>query len=162
LYQAQKTRYAQNTKPSDSVPGIGQVLYGKYANLSDSELEKKTLETARVLRDWIRANREQEIQLRSRCDRELAAAPTKDASASIRKKCLEESDLALARLISQYEQQYKAEVILLREQLIKRVSGSASPKEALMFWYPTNTLGLEQVASGLELLAKQLPHDKAK
>jgi len=146
-------------KKVDAAPGIGRILYGKYGSLSNPELEKRTLEVGAVLRDLIRSNREQEIQLRHGCDRQVSSANTEQARSVIRKKCDEESDLSLARLLSQYEQKYKADVVILREQLIQRLSGSGEKREAILFWYPTNPLGLEQVASGLEILAKQLPKD---
>ena len=157
-YQSGKTGDAKK-KDGDVEPGIGRVLYGKYRNLSNSDLEKKTLEIAGVLRESIRSNREEEIQSRHKCDRELSSATTDQVRSVIRKKCNEESDLSVARLLSQYEQKYKADVVILREQLLQRISGSREKREAILFWYPTNQLGLEQVASGLELLAKQLPKD---
>lgn len=157
-YQSDKADHAKK-KDGDFEPGIGRVLYGKYRNVPNSDLEKKTFEVVGVLREGIRSNREEEIQLRHKCDRELASATTDQVRSVIRKKCNEESDLSVARLLSQYEQKYKADVVILREQLIQRVSGSGEKREAILFWYPTNQLGLEQVASGLELLAKQLPKD---
>ena len=159
-YQSNKSGVP--VKKSDMDGGIGRVLYGKYGNFSNVELGKKTLEIVSGLREWIKSNREHEIQSRYACDRELATATTDQARSAIRKKCDEESDLSLARLLARYEEQYKADVVILREQLIRRVSGSGEKREAILFWYPTNQLGLEQVASGLELLAKQLPKDSAK
>ena len=61
-------------------------------------------------------------------------------------------------LMFRYEKYYKVNAILYRDELIKRLG---FPKlegfEQVLYEHPTNPIGLEQVTSSLEKLAKSLP-----
>ena len=60
--------------------------------------------------------------------------------------------------LAQYEDKYKAEVLILREEMLRRLPElrqKAAPP--VLASHPTNALGLGEVASTLEVLAKLLP-----
>jgi hypothetical protein len=102
-------------------------------------------------------------KLRSRCDRENDLANTEQAKKELRQSCNDESLKATQNFLAQYEDKYKAEVLILREEMLRRLP-ELRPKTAppILASHPTNALGLGEVASTLEVLAKLLPKAPSK
>jgi hypothetical protein len=129
-----------------------------YRNLSDHDLSEKGVAMARVLRALAREMIATDEKLRSRCDRESELAKTEQAKNQLRQSCNDESLKATHNFLAQYDDKYKAEVLILREEMLHRLPElrqKAVPP--ILASHPTNALGLEEVASTVEVLAKLLP-----
>ena len=113
---------------------------------------------ARTLRALAREMMAADEKLRSRCDRETEGSKPEQAKNQIRQSCNDESLKATQNFLAQYEDKYKAEVLILREEMLRRLpelrEKTAPP---ILANHPTNALGLGEVASTLEVLAKLLP-----
>lgn len=129
-----------------------------YRDLSNEDLTEKGITMARALRALAREMMAADEKLRSRCDRENELAKTEQAKNQFRQSCNDESLKATQNFLAQYEDKYKAEVLILREEMLHRLPElrqKAAPP--ILANHPTNALGLGEVASTLEVLAKLLP-----
>jgi hypothetical protein len=129
-----------------------------YRDLSNEELSEKGITMARALRALAREMMAADEKLRSRCDREDEVAKSEQAKIQLRQSCNDESLKAIQNFLAQYEDKYKAEVLILREEMLHRLPElrqKAVPP--IMASHPTNALGVGEVASTLEVLAKLLP-----
>jgi hypothetical protein len=71
----------------------------------------------------------------------------------LRQSCNDESFKATQNFLAQYEDKYRAEVLILREEMLRRLPElrqKAAPP--VLASHPTNALGLGEVASTLEVL----------
>ena len=118
---------------------------------------------ARTLRDLAREMMAADEKLRSHCDRQTELAKTEQAKNQLRQSCNDESLKATQSFLAQYEDKYKAEVLILREEMLHRLPELRQKTvPPLLASHPTNALGLGEVASTLEVLAKLLPKMPAK
>ena len=118
---------------------------------------------ARTLRGLAGEMMAADEKLRSRCDKENELAKTEQAKNQLRQSCNDESLKATQNFLAQYEDKHKAEVLILREEMLHRLPElrqKAVPP--ILASHPTNALGLGEVASTLEVLAKLLPKMPAK
>ena len=124
-----------------------------HRDLSNNDLSKKALEVVRGLRALAREMTAADEQIRTRCDKQDDAAKTEP----------EKKLKAVQAFLIQYEDRYKAEVLILREEMLYRLPElrhkTAPP---ILASHPTNALGLGEVASSLEVLAKLLPNAPSK
>ena len=139
-------------RPADPAGRMG------YRDLSNEDLSKKGSEMARALRALAREMMATDEQIRSRCDKQDELARTDQAKSQLRQSCNDESLKTVQNFLVQYEDRYKAEVLILREEMLHRLpelrQKTAPP---ILASHPTNALGLGEVASSLEVLAKLLP-----
>jgi predicted nucleic acid-binding Zn-ribbon protein len=134
-----------------------------YRDLSNRDLSEKGITMARALRALAREMMAADEKLRSRCDSETDLAKTEQAKNQLRQSCNDESLKATQNILAQYEAKYKAEVLILREEMLHRLPElrqKAVPP--ILASHPTNALGLGEVASTLEVLAKLLPEMPSK
>ena len=134
-----------------------------YRDLSNADLSEKGVAMARALRALARELIAADEKLRSRCDREAELAKTEQARNQLRRSCNDESLKATQNFLALYEDKYKAEVLILREEMLHRLP-ELRPKAVppVLASHPTNALGLGEVASTLEVLAKLLPQMPSK
>jgi hypothetical protein len=129
-----------------------------YRDLSNENLSEKGVAMARALRALAREMMAADEKLRSRCDRESELAKTQQAKNQLRQSCNDESLKATENFLAHYDDKYKAEVLILREEMLHRLpelrQKTAPP---ILASHPTNALGLGEVAGTLEVLAKLLP-----
>ena len=112
---------------------------------------------ARALRALAREMMAADEKLRSRCDSETGLAKTEQAKNQLRESCNDESLKATQNFLAQYEDRYKAEVLILREEMLHRLPELRQKTvPPILASHPTNALGLGEVASTLEVLAKLL------
>ncbi|HEX7226341.1 MAG TPA: hypothetical protein VF353_01095 [Candidatus Binatia bacterium] len=139
-------------RPTDPAGRMG------YRDLSNEELSEKGAAMARALRALARELMAADEKLRSRCDKETELAKTEQARNQLRQSCNDESLKATQSFLARYEDKYKAEVLILREEMLHRLP-ELRPKTVppVLASHPTNALGLGEVASTLEVLAKLLP-----
>ena len=129
-----------------------------YRDLSNEDLAEKGVTMARALRALAKEMIAADEKLRSRCDRENELAKSEQAKNQLRQSCNDESLKATQNILAQYEAKYKAEVLILREEMLHRLPElrqKAVPP--ILASHPTNALGVGEVASTLEVLAKLLP-----
>jgi hypothetical protein len=134
-----------------------------YRELSNEDLSEKGVVMARALRALAREMMAADEKLRSRCDSETELVKREKAKDQLRQSCNDESLKATQNFLAQYEDKYKAEVLILREEMLHRLPElrqKAVPP--ILASHPTNALGLGEVASTLEVLAKLLPKMPAK
>jgi hypothetical protein len=142
--------------------GQYQTLPGKmgYRSTPNRELAKKALDLVAALRGMVKDMNAADEKKRMECDRQDALAKSDDLRMQIRRKCNDESISAMQGFLSRYNERYKADALILREEMLYRLPElrkKAGP--AILFNHPTNPLGLEDVASSLEIMAKLLPGD---
>jgi hypothetical protein len=130
-----------------------------YRDLSNDNLSKKALDMVGALRALAREMIAADERIRSRCDKQDELVKTDQAKQQLRQSCNDESLKAAQAFLVQYEHKYKAEVLILREEMLYRIPElrrkTAPP---ILASHPTNALGLGEVASSLEVLAKLLPN----
>jgi hypothetical protein len=133
-----------------------------YRELSNEDLSEKGVAMARALRDLAGEMMAADEKLRSRCDKENELA-SEQAKNQLRQSCNDESLKATQNFLAQYEDKYKAEVLILREEMLHRLPELRQKTvPPILASHPTNALGLGEVASTLEVLAKLLPKMPAK
>jgi hypothetical protein len=134
-----------------------------YRDLSNNDLSKKALKLVHELRALAREMTAADEQIRTRCDKQDEAAKTEPEKKQLRQSCNDESLKAVQAFLIQYEDRYKAEVLILRQEMLYRLPElrhkTAPP---ILASHPTNALGLGEVASSLEVLAKLLPNAPSK
>ena len=139
-------------RPTDPSSRMG------YRELSNKDLADKGVAMGRALRALAREMMAADERLRSRCDSETELAKTEQAKNQLRQSCNDESLKATQNFLGQYEDKYKAEVLILREEMLHRLPELRQKTvPPILASHPTNALGLGEVASTLEVLAKLLP-----
>ena len=134
-----------------------------YRELSNEDLSDKGVAMARSLRDLAGEMMAADEKLRSHCDRQTELAKTEQAKNQLRQSCNDESLKATQNFLARYEDKYKAEVLILREEMLQRLPELRQKTvPPLLASHPTNALGLGEVAATLEVLAKLLPKMPAK
>jgi hypothetical protein len=117
----------------------------------------------RALRALAREMTAADEEIRTRCDRQDESAKTEAAKKELRQSCNDESLKAAQAFLTQYEDRYKAEVLILREEMLYRLPELRhKTAPSILASHPTNALGLGEVASSLEVLAKLLPSAPSK
>lgn len=139
-------------RPIDQLGRMG------YRDLSNQDLSEKGVAMARTLRSLAREMMAADEKLRSRCDKESELAKTEQAKNQLRRSCNDASLKAMQDFLAQYEDKYRAEVLILREEMLHRLPELRQKTvPPILASHPTNALGLGEVASTLEVLAKLLP-----
>jgi hypothetical protein len=128
-----------------------------YSRLSNQELRSRALELVSRIRDLVRSFDQEDRQLRSDADKRLGETKSPEEQNRIRKSWLDESDKLHAKYMEQYTERFWSEAVLLRDTIVRRLPARSGSQTSQLFLYPTNMLGVGQVANGLELLAKSLP-----
>ena len=76
----------------------------------------------------------------------------------MRKQWLNESDSVHDSFLRRYKDKYRADAILLRNELYRRLPKRVhQPALAAIYQHPTNIPGVEVIANHLELISKSLP-----
>jgi hypothetical protein len=134
-----------------------------YRDLSNIDLSKKALEVVHGLRALAREMTAADEQIRTRCDKQDEAAKSEPEKNQLRKSCNDESLKAVQAFLVQYEDRYRAEVLIVREEMLYRLPELRHKTvPPILASHPTNALGLGEVASSLEVLAKLLPNAQSK
>ena len=137
-----------------------QVASGKmgYREMPNSELAKRSLAMVQALRELQKNMNAADERIEQECDKQDWQAKSAQDRNRIRQSCNDESLKSSQRFLAQYEERYRADVLILREEMLHRLpelKGKAAPP--ILASHPTNALGLGEVAASLEVLAKLLP-----
>jgi hypothetical protein len=133
-----------------------------YSRLSNQELRSRSLQAVSRIRDLVRSFAREDRQLGAEADKKIGETKSPEEQNRIRKTWLEESDKLHAKYMEQYNQQFWSDAVLLRDAMRLRLPPRFGSENSQLFLYPTNILGVGQVANALELLAKSLPEEEAK
>lgn len=129
-----------------------------YRGLSNQELTSRALETARGVRELARSFNAADDQIMRQCGVRAAQAVSDEAGNQSRQACADELNRSTQMFIGQYQDKHRAEVLLTRAELLRRLPEDREKAlTPVLANQPTNSLGLAEVATGLELLAKRLP-----
>lgn len=125
-----------------------------YSLLTNQELRKKALSVTTQVRDFLK----EQIHIGTSPYQEMSAAKSENE----RRRIWENYGNAFLRSMwkfkSAYDEKFKVDTILLRDELLSRLPKDARDDKAYsMYEYPTNPLGMEMVAYDLERLTKSLP-----
>jgi hypothetical protein len=92
-----------------------------YRSISNKQLAKKALDMVVVLRALVKDVNAADERQRIECDEQELRARIGDARAEIRRKCHDESMRAMQAFISRYNEKYKADALILREEMLHRL-----------------------------------------
>jgi hypothetical protein len=137
-----------------------QVASGRmgYREMPNSELAKRSLAMVQALRELQKNMNAADQRIEEECDRRDSQDKSAQDRGRIRQSCNDASLKSSQGFLAQYEERYRAEVLILREEMLHRLPelrGKAAPP--ILASHPTNALGLGEVAANLEVLAKLLP-----
>jgi len=91
-------------------------------------------------------------------DKRDSADSTKNEKKRVRDEWIGESCAAHDSFMRQYKENYWADAILLRNEVLRRRPKNLCQSQLSgIYQYPTNLIGVEAIADNLELLAKSLP-----
>lgn len=128
-----------------------------YTTLSNEELKTKSLHLVAAVRELTRSYHQEDARLRMSNDEYDGKATSQAERDRMRKIWIDESAQLHDRFMERYQANYWAEAILLRQAIMAKIGGAPGAQNPILFQHPTNILGVEQVANGLELLGKSLP-----
>lgn len=127
------------------------------SRLSNTDLKNRSIKLVKTLRDALEDFwEEQSRSMRDYSARSYEAATEGEKNLLFR----EETNVLIrlnARLNAQYNREFKADAVLLRDEMLSRLSGQKTSINASTYEYPVNPIGMEEVATDLEKLARNLP-----
>lgn len=146
------------SQTAESEPPLPVISTGN-PNFRDSgnpELQQKALQLVAQVRSFAGTTKEADTEKMISCDR-LPSGTEEERRR--RWQCMDEGSRLATKMEKIYNERYKGDMILLVEELLHRLPKEYRSKipPKVLFGYPTNPLGLEEIATGLELLAKSLP-----
>jgi hypothetical protein len=128
-----------------------------YTTLSNDELKDKSAQLVTAIRNLARSYYDDDNRMRISADEQSGKTDSQAERERIRKTWLNDSAKLHDAIMDRYKINYWADALLLREAIVAKVGGAPGAQNAILFQHPTNILGVEQVANGLELLGKSLP-----
>lgn len=129
-----------------------------YSRLTNNELKQKALEVVSQTRDFLRERNERHTRLRDSEWEEMSAAKSEEEKHRIWNKFVTITMKSSQKLRSDYEEKFKVDTILLRDELLSRLPKDAQDDNSYsMYEHPINPICMEIVATDLERLAKSLP-----
>jgi hypothetical protein len=129
-----------------------------YREMPNSELAKKSLGIVQALRELVKNMNATDERIEEECDRRDAQAKSAQDRGRVRQSCNDEILKSSQKFLSQYEERYRADVLIVREEMLHRLPELKSKAvPPILASHPTNALGLGEVAASLEVLAKLLP-----
>jgi|GEM_PF-2369627 len=128
-----------------------------YSRLSDHELKRKTVELVAAIRGLARSYYDEDSRLRATADASSGKTDSPQERERIRQTWLADSAKLHDTFMDRYKTNYWADALLLREAMVAKVGGVPGAQNPILFQHPTNMIGIEQVANGLDLLSKALP-----
>jgi hypothetical protein len=134
---------------------LSRSLPGKW---SIAELKRKATDLAAQLRSFIRAAQKERTELDLACTRERSSANTEEGQSLIRQRCNTDAIKLSENHVAIYNERFKAEAIFLRGESLFRLPKEYRSKIAppVIFEFPQNLIGMEMIATSIELLGKSL------
>ena len=126
--------------------GIDAPTKSPYSSMRNAQIKQVAAGIVRELKhDW---------------DLESSTVPTIENEAKMR-EWRNRVDAHYADLLSRYDSKYKTEALMLHDEMYSRLGNRApqllNQESRHFIIHPTNGIGLDMVADGLEILTKNLP-----
>ena len=128
-----------------------------YTALSNEELKNRSAQLVTAIRSLTRSYHDEDNRMRSAADESSGRTDSQAERERLRKTWLDDSAKLHDTFMDRYKATFWAEALLLRQAIVAKVGGVPGAQNPVLFQHPTNVLGIEQVANGLELLGKSLP-----
>ena len=127
-------------------------------NWSIAELKQKATDLVVQLRSFIRAAEKERTELDLACMQERSSANTEERQSLIRQRCNNDAIKLSENHVAIYNERFKAEAIFLRGESLFRLPKEYRSKIAppVLFEFPRNLIGMEMIATSIELLGKSL------
>lgn len=128
--------------------------------IADPEIKERTINFVRRLREFISGYDKIDRKIHEIDWSQMVAA---DSETDRRQKWQEMtnsmSEISAERM-NKYNEQFKIDAIVLRDELKSRIPKEKWPENrAMMFEFPVNPIGLNLVADSLELMAKRIKNE---
>ena len=139
----------------DAAPARDKPIYAKTSN---KELKQKTLQVVQSIRALVDSYNTKDRELRAEYDKKDKPQSSQEERKALRAHWLTASDAVHDATLRAYKDQYWAEAIVLRNELVRRLPKQQNEQAiAGIYQNPTNVLGIQLIADHLELMAKSLP-----
>jgi hypothetical protein len=127
-------------------------------NWSIAQLKQKATNLVVQLRSFIRAAEKERTELNLACMQEQSRANTEERQSPIRQRCNNDALKLSENHVAIYNERFKAEAIFLRGESLFRLPKEYRSKIAppVLFEFPQNLIGMEIIATNIELLGKSL------
>ena len=134
---------------------LSRSLPGKW---SIAELKQKATDLVVQLRSFIKAAQKERTELDLACMQERSSATTEERQSLIRQRCNNDAMKLSENHVTIYNERFKAEAIFLRGESLFRLPKEYRSKIAppVLFEFPQNLIGMEMIATSIELLGKSL------
>jgi hypothetical protein len=128
-------------------------------NWSIAELKQKATNLVVQLRSFIRAAQKERTELDLACMQEQSRATTGEQQSQIGQRCNNDAIKLSENHVAIYNDRFQAEAIFLREESLFRLPREYRSKiePGILFEFPRNLIGMEMIATSIELLGKTLP-----
>lgn len=129
-----------------------------YSNLTNNELRDKTLSLVEDIRNFLRNRRKKQNKIHFQKTRKSHEQMTEEEKEKEWQKETQELLQDSFETNSTYEEKFKVDTILLRDELLSRLPKDLKNEQNFSTYeHPTNPIGMGIVADDLERLAKSLP-----
>lgn len=128
-------------------------------NWSIAELKQKATNLLVQLRSFIKAAQKERTELDLGCMQGGSTANTEARQSLTRQRCNDDAIKLSANHVAIYNERFKGEALFLREESLFRLPKEYRSKIAppVIFEFPQNLIGMEMIATNIELLGKSLP-----
>lgn len=135
------------------VPSTGS----KFSKLTHKELQEYTLNFVNDIRSWMARNEEENRHITSQQWHAMTQAKTEEQKHQLWETHNNTLSNGILTLMRDFEQQYKIDAILMRDELIARLPASErNPSSEKRYEMPVNTFCIRTIADDLERKAKVL------
>lgn len=129
----------------------------KFAKLSHKELQDYTLKFVAGIRDWFAASESETRRIAEQQWNAMARAQTEDQKHQLWEAHSSTHTNGLFTLMREFDQKYKVDAILIRDELQARLPASERDRQVeRRYEHPTNTFCIRNIADDLERKAKLL------
>lgn len=129
----------------------------KFAKLSHKELQEYTLKFVAGIRDWFAASESETRRIADQQWHAMTRAQTEDQKHQLWEAHTSTHTNGLFTLMREFDQKYKVDAILIRDELQARLPASERDRQVeRRYEHPTNTFCIREIADDLERKAKLL------
>lgn len=130
---------------------------GGFSRLTHAELKQKALGLVQQIRTFLVKHETENRKVSDSKWQQMVMAKTEEEKQRLWNEHTNISTQFYLRLNSEYNQQYKVDAILLRDEILSRLTKDSKNERSFhMYEHPTNPIGMGMVADDLERLAKSL------
>ncbi len=130
---------------------------GGYSKLSHAELKQKALELVQQIRIFLTKNMTEERKVSDSNWQQMVGAKTEEEKRRLWNEGTTFSIQFYTRINLEYDQQFKVDAILFRDEILSRLPKDSKDERAFRrYEHPTNPIGMGMVADDLERLTKSL------